>query len=262
MEYINKTQIKKFLTAITSDKDRVEFARDDFRDTMPSWKKNNPDRIQQKGICARPRDCEKFIKLMNKKFHQNEDLTIIKIAPFGFARCCHSNSAILCEILGDDWEVVLGYNFTHCPCGRYTSAEIHSVSRHKPSGKFVDFTKDYDGLTHKGFYPLQSVMDIGAENWFRNEDVLPYILYKTNPHKCVGGHSFERPINEVHEISIYDIPVNLDRFIEEDEFLTREGKNKIIIYALENPDANITFGGFSEIEKIRKRGDYHAHFNS
>jgi hypothetical protein len=260
MDYITKSQIHKFIKAINSDKDRVEFARNDYIDRLPSWKKNNPNRIQQKGICARPSDCDKFIKLLNRKFHQQMDLTIIKISPFGFARCCHSNSAILCEILGDDWEVVLGYNFTHCPCGRYTSAEIHSVCRHKPSGKFVDFTKDYDGLTHKGFYPLQSVMDMGADDWFRNEDVLPYILYKNTPHRCVGVR-FTRQINNDHEIEVYNIPENVGGFIDEEEFHTRESKNQMIIYALENPDANIKFGGLAEIDKIINRGDYDTHFN-
>lgn len=262
MEYITKTQILKFIKAINSDEKRVAFAkRETLENIQQTLKKNNPNRVQQRGISANPARMEAFVKILNKKFNQNEKVEILKIAPFGFVRCCHSNSAILCEILGDDWEVVAGYNMTFCPCGKYSSAEIHSVARHKPSGQFVDFTKDFDGLTHKAFYPLQSVLNIGAKDWFVNSDVLPYIVYKPHSHKCDGGH-FSIDLEDF-VINVEDIPdgKKIDRNSSYVLATEREEMNHLIIYALFHPDDFIKFNSYSEIDKIRKRGDYDLHFN-
>jgi len=263
MDYINKPQILKFIKAINSDEERVAFAkREGERNKQQSIKKNNPTRVQQRGISANPARMEAFVKILNKKFNQNEKAEIIKIMPFGFVRCCHSNSGILCEILGDDWEVVAGYNMTFCPCGKFSSAEIHSVVRHKPSGEYVDFTKDFDGLTHKAFYPLQSVLNIGAKDWFVNSDVLPYIVYKSYSHKCDGAW-FDIDTDEEFIINVEDIPdgKKIDRNSSYILATEREEYNHLILYALFNPDEKITLNGLSEIDKIKKRGDYDTHFN-
>ena len=266
MDYITKEQIKKFIKATRSDSKRVDFAKTEQND-HEDFKTNNPNRIKQKGETPNQKKLDKFIRILNIKFKQNEKETIIKIMPFGLVRCCHSNSAILQHILGDDWEIVLGYNITFCPCGTYISAEIHSVVRHKPTKEFVDFTKDYDGLTHKPFYPLQSVLDSGGVDWFRNKDVLPFIVYKPNAHSCVNNETFSGVDTDEqieHHILLDDIPENVVISDFDVELDTREVLYNLFIYKLENknnPNIKINLTANSELEKIRKRGDYETTFN-
>ncbi len=266
MDYITKEQIKKFIKAIRSDSDLVDFATAEQND-HDDFKTNNPNRIKQKGLTPNQKKMDKFIRIMNIKFKQNEKETIIKIMPFGLIRCCHSNSAILQHILGDDWEIVLGYNICFCPCGTYISAEIHSVVRHKPTKEFVDFTKDYDGLTHKPFYPLQSVLDSGSADWFRNKDVLPFIVYKPNAHSCLNKKTFAGLDTDdalEHHILLDAIPENVVYNAEFKFLETREVNTKLVIFKLENrnhPTITINLISNSELEKIRKRGDYETTFN-
>lgn len=262
MEYITKDQIRRFLAVTNTDCERKTQAEifEEEQEKEETLKHYNPNRIKQCGIPPDMKKHNKFVKLINRKFNQNEKAEVIKIAPFGFIRMCHSNSEILCEICGDDFETVIGYNITYCPCGSFCQAEVHSVVRHKPSRKFIDFTKDFDGLTHKAFLPLQSVMDMGANNYFRSADILPFIGMNAKGHKCKDGY-FNIDLNDDYQLDIYDVPENVE--FEHQEEVQKMNRHEQFMAILNNQH-RVKTNGFgkvrTEIEKIKARGEYELMF--
>lgn len=85
----------------------------------------------------------------------------LKIIPIGVNNCCHWNADILSQC---NFEAVLGFNITACPCGKNVCFELHSVN--KRNGELYDFTLDFAGEKEKYFYPLETKM--GADEYVKN----------------------------------------------------------------------------------------------
>lgn len=81
-----------------------------------------------------------------------QPLLLKVLAGAGLATTCHANAKAVVNVLGDEWEVVIGWSIIANAIG--CAGEVHAVAHHKPTGTFVDTTPDFNDETKKWFMPL------------------------------------------------------------------------------------------------------------
>ena len=111
-------------------------------------------------------------------------MKIMNVMPMSM---CHYNCLFIKERLPNS-KVFLGFNLTACECGCFYNLEIHSVLEYE--GQLYDFTKDFNGETHKYFIKL---VEIGKDEnvMFIRNRIMPSFnfhngfIYAKKEHRCM-----------------------------------------------------------------------------
>jgi hypothetical protein len=103
---------------------------------------------------------KRHIKLTKALGIGMDDPVKMKIEPKLIRNFCHWNCCFMRDLFPHEFEVVMGYNLTACPCGAMYYLELHSVLR--TEDKYVDFTSDHMGESEKWFIPV-FVLEDGRE---------------------------------------------------------------------------------------------------
>ena len=90
----------------------------------------------------------------NKCFGKPVCVEITKRASLG-PLLCHVNAEFVQEHLR--YKHIMGFNVTACPCKQFMSFEFHSCNV-QSAKKFLDWTEDFNGETHKYFLPIKRLL--------------------------------------------------------------------------------------------------------
>lgn len=108
---------------------------------MKEWKKGSSDM----NFCTKNIIENDIPKLLKDKISK------IEIINIGLNNFCHINSEIFKKA---NYEIILGFNLTACPCGKLICFEIHSIN--KKDGILYDFTRDFNNEKEKYFLELKT----------------------------------------------------------------------------------------------------------